>query len=374
LQPLPRSPETLPETLPDAPLGARLEFRSAPAVDPASAPHRFCVAPMMDLTDRHARYFLRLLSRHARLYTEMVTTGALLHGDRQRFLRFDPAEHPVAIQLGGSDPQALAQCARFAEAEGYDEVNLNVGCPSDRVQSGRFGACLMAEPDLVAEGVAAMSDAVRIPVTVKTRIGIDRDDSTERLYRLVDAVAAAGCRTLIVHARNAWLDGLSPKDNREIPPLRYAVVEQLKRDRPQLSIVLNGGLATIDDCRRGLVRLDGVMLGRAAYYSPWLLASVDRDLFGEDARSPTRREVVESMIAYAMRQLGEGTPLASITRHLLPLFQGMPGARAWRRMLSEQAPRVGTRQAMATEVMLGALACIEPPGEAGSHERARAAA
>lgn len=325
----------------------------------ALSPHRFCVAPMMDLTDRHARYFLRLLSRHALLYTEMVTTGALLHGDRARFLRFDAAEHPLAIQLGGSDRAALAACARFAEAEGYDEVNLNVGCPSDRVQSGRFGACLMAEPDLVAEGVAAMGAAVSIPVTVKTRIGIDRDDSTERLYRLVDAVAAAGCRTLVVHARNAWLDGLSPKDNREIPPLRYPVVEQLKRDRPQLAIVLNGGLVTLDDARCALQSLDGVMLGRAAYYSPWMLARVDGELFGSKAPGPDRHEVVEAMIDYACRQMAEGTPLAAITRHMLALYQAVPGARAWRRLLSERGPRVGTAQALGIEVMRAALACVE---------------
>jgi tRNA-dihydrouridine synthase A len=329
---------------------------------PLHAQHRFCVAPMMDLTDRHARYFLRLLSRHARLYTEMVTTGALLHGDRARFLRFDRAEHPVAIQLGGSDPAALAACAAFAEAEGYDEVNLNVGCPSDRVQSGRFGACLMAEPALVAEGVAAMIAAVRIPVTVKTRIGIDRDDSTERLYTLVDAVAAAGCRTLVVHARNAWLDGLSPKDNREIPPLRYPVVGQLKRDRPGLSIVINGGLQTIEDCHAALdtFGLDGVMLGRAAYYSPWLLADVDRSLFGDATRTVDRREVVEAMIDYACARMAEGTPMASITRHMLALYQAVPGARAWRRLLSERAPKVGTAQSQAIEVMRAALACVEP--------------
>ncbi|MBC7780334.1 MAG: tRNA dihydrouridine(20/20a) synthase DusA, partial [Proteobacteria bacterium] len=312
-----------------------------------STAHRFCVAPMMDLTDRHARYFLRQLSRRARLYTEMITTGALLHGDRRRFLRFDPSEHPVAIQLGGSDPAALAQCARLAEAEGYDEVNLNVGCPSDRVQSGRFGACLMAEPALVADCVAAMTSAVRIPVTVKTRIGIDRDDSTERLYRLVDAVVQAGCTTLVVHARNAWLDGLSPKDNREIPPLRYAVVDQLKRDRPHLAIVLNGGLTTLGAAQAALDRVDGVMLGRAAYYSPWLLAEVDRALFDEPASSPVDAavaptlnagEVVETMIDYACGQLAQGTPLTSITRHMLGLFQGVAGARAWRRTLSERAP------------------------------------
>ena len=336
---------------------------------------------MMDLTDRHARYFLRLISRHARLYTEMVTTGALVHGDRARFLRFDDAEHPVAIQLGGSDPEALAACARFAEAEGYDEVNLNVGCPSDRVQSGRFGACLMAEPALVGDCVAAMSAAVRIPVTVKTRIGIDRDESTERLYRLVESVCAAGCRTLIVHARNAWLDGLSPKDNREIPPLRYQVVAQLKHDRPDLAIVLNGGLVTLQTVQQVLAGsddpehtacIDGVMLGRAAYYSPWMLADVDRNLFGDD-RATTPAQVVDAMIDYACAQLAHGTPLSSITRHMLGLFQAIPGARAWRRMLSERAPRVGTSQPQAIELMRAALACVDTQAKA-VEQRTRATA
>ena len=352
-------PLPLPPAEPALPLPLPLPLRQSL---PASLRHRFCVAPMMDLTDRHARFFLRLLSRHARLYTEMVTTGALLHGDRARFLRFDDTEHPLAIQLGGSDPTALAACAAFAEAEGYDEVNLNVGCPSDRVQSGRFGACLMAEPALVAEGVAAMIAAVRIPVTVKTRIGIDRDDSTERLYTLVDAVAAAGCRTLIVHARNAWLDGLSPKDNREIPPLRYPVVGQLKRDRPKLSIVINGGLQTLDDCHAALDSfvLDGVMLGRAAYYSPWLLSGVDGALFDDHSRTVDRRDGVEAMIDYACARMAEGTPLASVTRHMLALYQSVPGARAWRRVLSERAPRVGTAQAQGIEVIRAALACVEP--------------
>jgi tRNA-dihydrouridine synthase A len=334
------------------------------------SPHRFCVAPMMDLTDRHARFFLRLLSRHARLYTEMVTTGALLHGDRARFLRFDAAEHPLALQLGGSEPDALAACARMAQDEGYDEVNLNVGCPSDRVQSGRFGACLMAEPELVAEGVAAMLAAVRIPVTVKTRIGIDRDESTERLYRLTEALVAAGCRTLVVHARKAWLDGLSPKENREVPPLRYGVVHQLKRDFPQLTIVINGGLTTIDDCRRELEHVDGVMLGRAAYYQPWLLTEVDPALFGTEAPLTLPAEAVERMLPYIERELAAGTPLAAITRHLLPLFQAVPGARAWRRTLSELAPRPGA----GVEVLRAALAQVNRPLAADPPHTDRAAA
>jgi tRNA-dihydrouridine synthase A len=318
-------------------------------------PHRFCVAPMMDCTDRHARYLLRLLSARARLYTEMVTTGALLYGDRARLLRFDPLEHPVALQLGGSDPAALARCARLAQDEGYDEVNLNVGCPSDRVQSGRFGACLMAEPALVGECVAAMSAAASIPITVKTRIGIDRDCSTERLYALADAVRAAGCRTLIVHARNAWLDGLSPKENRDLPPLRYPVVHELKRARPGLAVVINGGLTTIDACRAQLAQVDGVMLGRAAYHDPWLLAGVDAALFGEPQRPLARRAIVEAMIGYAARERATGTPLAAITRHLLGLYQGQPGARLWRRALAEgaRAPAAGP------EVIGAALACVE---------------
>lgn len=292
---------------------------------------------MLDLTDRHARALLRLLSRRALLYTEMITTGALLHGDAPRFLRFDPTEHPVALQLGGSEPSELAQCARMVEEAGYDEVNLNVGCPSDRVQSGRFGACLMAEPNRVAEGVAAMIATTSLPVTVKTRIGIDRDDSTDRLYRLVQAVRQAGCRTFIVHARNAWLDGLSPKENREIPPLRYGVVHALKRDFPDLEIVINGGIRTLDECRTQLEHVDGVMLGRAAYYQPALLLGVDPDLFGEDPPNDTEAEAVAAYLPYMARELSAGTPPVAMTRHLLGLFHGGPGARAWRRLLSEDA-------------------------------------
>lgn len=310
---------------------------------------------MMDLTDRHARAFLRLLSRHTRLYTEMITTGALIHGDRQRFLAFDPSEHPVAIQLGGSDPAELAACARMAEAAGYDEVNLNVGCPSDRVQSGRFGACLMAEPALVADGVAAMRAAVTIPVTVKTRIGIDRDETTDRLYALVEAVRTAGCRTLIIHARKAWLDGLSPKENREIPPLRYPVVHALKRDFPELTIVVNGGISTVEACAEQLRDVDGVMLGREAYYNPWLLASVDPVLFGESAPVASRSEVVERFMPYVIARHREGVPVSAMTRHILGLYQAVPGARLWRRTLSEQVHRPGT----GPEVIRAALAHVE---------------
>ncbi len=317
---------------------------------------------MMDLTDRHARAFLRVLSRRARLYTEMITTGALIHGDAPRFLRFDPTEHPVAIQLGGSDPADLARCARMAADAGYDEVNLNVGCPSDRVKSGRFGACLMAEPALVAECVAAMADAVAIPVTVKTRIGIDRDDSTGRLYTLVDAVAAAGCRIVIVHARNAWLDGLSPKENREIPPLRYEIVHQLKRDRPELTIVLNGGLKTLESTAAELAFVDGAMLGREAYYNPWLLGRVDSELFGESDRCATRTEAVRQFGEYLEREVRGGTPLHAITRHMLGLFQSCPGARTWRRTLSERVHEAGADIGLVAE----ALAAVREPEAEGA--------
>jgi tRNA-dihydrouridine synthase A len=292
---------------------------------------------MMDWTDRHCRYFLRLISRHVLLYTEMVTTAALIHGDRERLLRFDPAEHPLALQIGGSDPAAMAACARMGADRGYDEINMNVGCPSDRVQSGRFGACLMAEPDLVADCVAAMKDAVDIPVTVKSRIGIDHQDSYEALCAFTDAVAAAGCDALIVHARKAWLQGLSPKENREIPPLRYEVVERLKGDFPRLPIVVNGGISDLTQASSYLGKLDGVMIGREAYHNPWMLAGADREIFGDDHPEPTRHQVVEALVPYLERQLQAGVPLNAMTRHVLGLFQAQPGARRWRRTISEQA-------------------------------------
>ena len=302
---------------------------------------RFAVAPMLDHTDRHCRYFLRLLSRHTLLYTEMVTTGAALHGDRERLLAYDPAEHPLALQLGGSDPGELARCARVAADFGYDEVNLNVGCPSDRVQSGRFGACLMAEPDLVADCVAAMRAAAELPVTVKTRIGIDDRDSYPELADFTGRVAAGGCEVFIVHARKAWLSGLSPKENREIPPLRYEVVHQLKRDFPGLTIILNGGLTDLDQVAGQLQRVDGVMIGRAAYENPYLLAEVDRQFFGSSAPPPSRHQVIRAFLPYIEKQLQRGTPLHGMTRPVLGLFQGIPGARAWRRHLSEHAHRRG---------------------------------
>lgn len=299
------------------------------------------VAPMLDWTDRHCRFFLRLLTRHTLLYSEMVTTGAVLHGPREQLLAYDPAEHPLALQLGGSDPLELAHCARIAAEFGYDEVNLNIGCPSNRVQSGRFGACLMAEPDRVADCVAAMQTAVTLPITVKTRIGIDDRDSYAELAHFINRVAAGGCTTFIIHARKAWLNGLSPKENREIPPLRYEVVQRIKQDFPHLTIVLNGGLTSLDQVAEQLRHVDGVMLGRAAYQTPYILADVDRRFFGATLAPPSRHQVIQNFLPYVEAQLRQGTPLHSMTRHLFGLFQGLPGARAWRRALSEQAPRRG---------------------------------
>jgi tRNA-dihydrouridine synthase A len=299
------------------------------------------VAPMLDWTDRHYRFFLRLLTRHTLLYTEMVTTGAVLRGDRARLLGYDPAEHPLALQLGGSEPGELARCAGIAAEFGYDEVNLNVGCPSDRVQSGRFGACLMAEPDLVAECVAAMRAAVNLPVTVKTRIGIDGRDSYEELVDFVARVAMGGCEVFVIHARKAWLNGLSPKENRQIPPLRYEIVHRIKRDFPGLTVVLNGGLTDLDQVAEQLRQVDGVMIGRAAYENPYLLAGVDRRFFGSSAPPSRRHQAIRAFLPYVEAQLRQGTPLHCMTRHILGLFQGVPGARAWRRHLSERACRHG---------------------------------
>lgn len=292
---------------------------------------------MMDWTDRHERAFLRVISRRTLLYTEMVTTGAILHGNRDRLLDFDASEHPVALQLGGSEPADLAAAARAGAERGYDEINLNLGCPSDRVQRGRFGACLMTEPDLVAEGVAAMIGAVDIPVTVKTRIGVDETDSYEALQAFVARIAAAGCRSFTIHARKAWLSGLSPKENREVPPLRYEVVYDLKRDFPDLEIILNGGVLSLDEAEAHLEKTDGVMIGRAAYQTPYVLAEADARVFGDTAPVKTREETVAAFLPYVERRLSEGVPLKSITRHMLGLFNGLPGARAWRRHLAEEA-------------------------------------
>ncbi|GGK22635.1 tRNA-dihydrouridine(20/20a) synthase [Deinococcus malanensis] len=305
-------------------------------------PHRLSVAPMMDWTDRHCRVFHRTLTRRTLLYTEMVTTGAILHGDRDRHLGFDRVEHPVALQLGGSDPAALAECTRMAEDYGYDEVNLNCGCPSDRVSSGSFGACLMGAPDVVARAVEAMRGATGLPVTVKHRIGIDDLDSYEHLTHFVRTVEAAGCQTFIVHARKAWLSGLSPKENREIPPLRYEVVEQLKADFPHLTVVLNGGVLDLAQTRRALSWADGVMIGRAAYQTPFLLATADQDIFGESGVPVTRRGAIEAFLPYVAGQLSAGQPLNRMMKHTLGLFAGQPGARHWKRTLSEQGHREGT--------------------------------
>ncbi|MBK4714859.1 MULTISPECIES: tRNA dihydrouridine(20/20a) synthase DusA [Tenebrionibacter/Tenebrionicola group] len=299
--------------------------------------YRFSVAPMLDWTDRHCRYFLRKLSRHALLYTEMVTTGAIIHG-KGDYLAYSEEEHPVALQLGGSDPAALARCARLAEARGYDEINLNVGCPSDRVQNGRFGACLMGEAKLVADCVKAMRDAVSIPVTVKTRIGIDNQDSYEFLCDFVGLVANdGGCEMFIIHARKAWLSGLSPKENREIPPLDYPRVYQLKRDFPHLALSLNGGIKSLNEAQAHLQYLDGVMVGREVYQNPGMLAGVDRTIFGDGVTDPDPVAVVRSMYPYIENELSKGTYLGHITRHMLGLFQGIAGARQWRRYLSENA-------------------------------------
>jgi tRNA-dihydrouridine synthase A len=302
---------------------------------------RLSIAPMMDLTDRHERYFLRLIAGRALLYTEMIPTGAILRGEPARFLRFDPAEHPVALQLGGCDPDDLARCAELGADWGYDEINLNVGCPSDRVQSARFGACLMAEPEVVAACVRAMRAATEVPVTVKTRIGIDEQDSYEFLCRFVEQVAAAGCGTLILHARKAWLSGLSPKQNREVPPLRYEVVHRVKADFPELEVILNGGIRTLEQAQAQLRHVDGVMIGREAYHNPFVLAEWERVLLGIADPAPSRFEIAERLVPYIARELAAGTPLAAITRHILGLFNGLPGARAWRRHLSQAARRPG---------------------------------
>jgi tRNA-dihydrouridine synthase A len=320
--------------------------------------HRFCVAPMMEWTDRHCRFFHRLLTRRARLYTEMLGTGAVIHGDRARLLAFDPAEHPIAVQLGGSDPRALAQAARICADLGYDEVNLNVGCPSERVRDGRFGACLMEEPALVGECVAAMKAAVRVPVTVKCRLGVDAQDPEEALDAMAEAVEAAGVDALIVHARKAWLDGLSPKDNREIPPLDYARVYRLKAARPRLTVIVNGGIATVEAAAAHLRHVDGAMLGRAAYREPWRLLAVDPLLFGLPSPAPSPRAALELLMPYVARELARGIRLHAITRHVLGLFNGVPGARAFRRHLATYATRPGA----GVEVIADALAFLPADG------------
>ena len=326
--------------------------------------YRFSVAPMMDWTDRHCRVFHRHLTRRALLYTEMLTTGAIIHGDRERLLGFDAVEHPVALQLGGSDPRELAQAARIGEEFGYDEINLNVGCPSDRVKDGRFGACLMAEPELVARCVGAMKAAVSVPVTVKCRIGIDDQDPDVALDTLARAVVASGCDVLIVHARKAWLNGLSPKENRDIPPLDYDRVYRLKRAMADVPVIINGGIPGLDEAKAHLEHVDGVMLGRAAYQEPWRLLSVDSDIFGEPAPHATMRDALEAMMPYIERQLARGTRLHSMTRHFVGAFHAVPGARAFRRHLAEQ----GVKPGAGLEVLRDAIARVgvRPPAEAAA--------
>jgi tRNA-dihydrouridine synthase A len=332
---------------------------------------RFSVAPMMDWTDRHCRSLHRVLSGRALLYSEMVTSGAVIHGDRERLLGFDPDQHPVALQLGGSDPAELAEAARIGEDYGYDEINLNVGCPSDRVQSGRFGACLMREPGLVAECMAAIRGAVSVPATVKCRIGVDDQDPEESLFSLVDACAGAGISTFVVHARKAWLKGLSPKENRDIPPLDYELVYRLKRERPHLTISINGGIADLEAVETHLQHVDGVMMGRAAYHEPGLLGAIDRRIFGV-GEEVTAFEAVERYRPYIGAKLAQGVHLAAMSRHMLGLFHGLPGARAWRRILTVEGVRPGAglevvdraveavRQALESRASRGVEAALRP--------------
>lgn len=309
------------------------------------------VAPMMDYTDRHCRYFLRLITRHALLYTEMITSYAILHGDRTHLLKYNPAEHPVAFQIGGSDPKKLVECAKIIADYGYDEINLNVGCPSSTVTEGHFGACLMKDPNLVAECMSAMSQAVKIPVTIKTRIGVDEFDSYDYLKNFVKLIAATGCKTFIMHARKAWLKGLSPKENREIPPLHYETVYQLKKDFPHLSFIINGGIKTLAQASEQLQYVDGVMIGREAYHNPYILAEVDKIFYNDLHPIPSRQEIIHEFIPYVEEQLKEDKHLKQMTHHILGLFQGIPGARAWRRYISENAHKTG----VGTEVILDAM-------------------
>ncbi len=320
----------------------------------AAPDYRFSVAPMMDWTDRHCRAFHRTLTKRALLWTEMVTAEAVIHGDRERLIGYSDLEHPLVLQLGGSEPRKLAEAARIAEGFGYDEVNINCGCPSERVQSGAFGACLMAEPDLVADCVAAMRAAVSIPVTVKNRIAIDDLPARETLFTFIDKVSAAGCSVFTVHARKAWLKGLSPKENREVPPLDYGLVAELKSAQPDLTILLNGGITTIDQCREHLGTFDGVMLGRAAYQTPGVLGQVDAELFG-DGTAVAPGDAVRAYEPYIAARLAEGSNLHAMTRHMLGLFAGQPGARQWRRILSEQ----GVKKGAGLDVLRAALGAVE---------------
>ncbi|MCA3251292.1 MAG: tRNA dihydrouridine(20/20a) synthase DusA [Rubrivivax sp.] len=352
---------------PGGPAGASLSGTLTRPSTPLPSPWRLCVAPMMDWTDRHCRFFHRLISRRVRLYTEMVTTGALLHGDVPRHLDFDHAEHPLALQLGGSEPADLAHCARLAERWGYDEVNLNCGCPSERVQRGAFGACLMAEPRLVADCVAAMREATALPVTVKHRIGIDREDSYAFVRDFVGTVAErGGCEVFIVHARNAWLRGLSPKQNREIPPLRHEVVHRLKRDFPSLTLVVNGGIAADDTIARELGHVDGVMVGRHAYHEPWAMASWDARFLGDSAPAPERDAVEQAMVAYFERLAAVGGSRLQASRHIMGLRNGQPGARRWRQVWSDPA----LRSEPPARVSERARAALQAAGQAMASEAA----
>ena len=310
------------------------------------------VAPMMDRTDRHYRYFLRLISKHTLLYTEMVTVQSIIHGDQERLLGYDDVEHPVSLQLGGDDEKSLAECAKLAEDLGYDEINLNVGCPSSRVRSGNFGACLMAQPDVVARGCEAMMKAVSIPVTVKHRIGIDDLDQYEHMANFVDVVSQVGVKRFTVHARKAWLQGLSPKENRTVPPLRYNDVYRLKEDFPQLDIEINGGIKTMDEVKEHLEKVDAVMIGRAAYDRPWQFVHADRLFFNDNHDLPTREEVAEKMLVYIEEQMKKGVRMMSITRHILQLFSGQPGARHWRRSLGEASSNRNPDIARVRELLL----------------------
>lgn len=322
---------------------------------------RVSVAPMMGWTDRHDRYFLRLISPNALLYTVMITTGALIYGKKLEVLEFNPEEHPVALQLGGSDPKELAECAKLAEKYGYDEVNLNCGCPSDRVQKGKFGACLMAEPDTVAECIDAMKQAVSIPVTVKSRIGIDNQDSYGFLLDFIGKIAAKGCDSFIIHARKALLDGSSPAENRMIPPLNYDRAYQIKKDMPHLNVILNGGIKTIGNIQEALKHVDGVMIGREAYTNPYFLAEVEREIFGAPSIK-TRHEIIDALLPYIDRSLQNGVPLKDITRHILGLYQGLPGARKWRQILSNEAFRPA---ANGNTVLTARLAILENRADDG---------
>ena len=312
------------------------------------------VAPMMNWTDRHERFFLRQISRNVKLYSEMITCGAILRGDKDRLLAFSSDENPLALQIGGIDKSELSECARIGEDYGYDEINLNVGCPSDRVQVGNFGACLMATPDLVASAVDVMASAVNIPVKVKHRIAINDQDEWSSLSRFVEVVSRAGCKHFIVHARKAMLDGLSAKENREIPPLRYELVYRLKDEFPDLSVTINGGITDLNSAEEHLCHVDGVMLGRAAYGDPYLLAEVDNRFYGEDKKYISRHEVLERFLPYVEKSVGEGVPLKSIGRHILGLFNGQPGARSWRRLLSEQLPKFNDNPTEALELLRSA--------------------